>query len=58
MAYPSSPDDERPTMSDFREELEEEAYLDWCTEEGLDPDEQETARNYETWYAEQEWFSH
>jgi len=49
----SHPDDDRPGPSDFREEMQEQAYLAWCGREGLDPDDQDTARAYEGWFEEQ-----
>lgn len=41
-----------PSPSDFREEMIEKEYQDWCRVVEMDPDEQETARTYEDWFAE------
>lgn len=47
--------DNPPSPSDFSDELREEAYLKWCKEYGLDPDETASAIDYEQWYEEQEY---
>lgn len=52
--------DERPDPSDFREDLEEEAYQRWAKDHLMDPEDTHTAVAYEEWfddyYQDEDWY--
>jgi hypothetical protein len=51
---------ERPDPSEFKHEMEEEAYLHWAHDHAMDPEEARTASAYEEWfdetYQDEDWY--